>query len=516
MRRLAFRTAFLVILLVSCCAANSSPLAAQQPQEQSALHQHYDNAYRLQAQGDLAGADAEHTAFLVLALQELANGRANSGDYLHAAPLYDEALALAGNDLDLRRDYAAAAIDAQDPRKAQQLLQDAVDHAPENLPPALRANANRVLASALLILGRGKDAIHYNQQALTLDPGFDSLYALGYTILNVSGASVADPIFQRLIAQDGDTAANRMAVGRAYAVAGFPDKAILQFQKALRMDPTLAGLHYSLGGAYMSLPQPDYATAEIEFKKELALHPRDPLSYPQLAHIALKRQKFNEAEIDLKRAAQLDPRNPDVFMELGQLYVQTNRSQDAEAALRQAIAVTVDPARNRYAIQRAHYELGQILLARGDKEEGRKEVEISADMLNKKRQQDISIMTGGKQGESLTLGKTRFATPQQLEEVHAFERQLAPLIAGSYNNLGVHAAMAGRFPAAEQDFAHAAQWDPALHGIDSNLGRAAFAARDCAAAVAPLARALATDPSDAELRAMLAECKRQTAGPARQ
>lgn len=513
MRRPAFRTAILALALGF---ATGNLLHAQQPQGRSELHEHYDNAYRLQAQGNFPAADAEHTAFLVLALQELANGRANSGDYLHAAPLYEEALALAGDDLDLRRDYAAAAIDAQDPRKAWQLLENAVDHAPASLPAPLRANADRVLASALLILGHGKDAIRYSQAALALDPGYESLYALGYTTLNVSGAAVADPIFAQLIAKYGDTAANRMAVGRAYAVAGFPAKAIVEFRKALRMSPTLAGLHYSLGAAFMSLPQPNYATAEAEFKKELALHPKDPLVYPQLAHIALQQQKFSAAEADLRRATQLAPRNPDIFMQLGQLYTQTNRKPEAEAAFRHAIAVTVDPARNRYAIQRAHYELGQILLARGDTQEGRKEVEISAAMLDKKRQQDIAIMSNGKDGASLTLNKTHFATPQELEEIHAFERQVTPLIAGSYNNLGVHAAMAGRFPAAENYFAHAAKWDPALHGVNSNWGRAAFAAHDYAAAIAPLQHALAANPSDTELSALLNECKRRTANPAPQ
>lgn len=516
MRKLTFCTASFIFLLAAFCSLAGTQLHAQQPQERSELHKHYDNAYRLQAQGDIANADAEHTAFLVLALQELANGRANSGDYLHAAPLYDEALALANDDLDLRRDYAAAAIDAQDPRKAQQILQDAVDHAPESLPAPLRANANRILANALLILGHGKDAIRYNQAALALDPSYESLYALGSTTLYVSGTANADPIFTQLISKYGDTAANRMAVGRAYAVAAFPDKAIVQFQKALRMNPTLAGLHYSLGGAYMSLPQPNYTAAETEFKKELAIHPKDPLVYPQLAHIALQQQKYSEAEIDLKRAAQITPRNPDVIMELGQIYMQTNRKPEAEAAFRQAIAVTVDPARNRYAIQRAHYELGQILLARGDKQEGRKEVEISAAMLDKKRQQDVAIMSGGKDGASLTLSKTHYATPQELEEIHAFEHQITPLIAGSYNNLGVHAAMAGRFPAAEQYFAHAAQWDPTLQGVNSNWGRAAFAAHDCAAAIAPLQRALASNLSDTELSTMLNECKKRTAGSAQQ
>jgi hypothetical protein len=57
------------------------------------MHQHYDAAYRFQSSGDLARANAEHTRFLVAALEHIANFNANTGDYAHAAPLYDEALA---------------------------------------------------------------------------------------------------------------------------------------------------------------------------------------------------------------------------------------------------------------------------------------------------------------------------------------------------------------------------------------------------------------------------------------
>ena len=94
---------------------------------------------------------------------------------------------------------------------------------------------------------------------------------------------------------------------------------------------------------------------------------------------------------------------------------------------------------------------------------------------------------------------------------------MAPLLAGSYNNLGVHAAMASDFPHAEASFQLAAQWDPALQGVYANWGRAAFAAHDFTQAIAPLERAIAAHPEDTELKAMLDECRRRAAdGAAKQ
>lgn len=504
-------------LLGSAIVSAAAAQLAQNPQagNQDEMRQHYDAAYRLQEAGSLRAADAEHKNFLAAALRQLANGYAGAGDYAHAAPIYDEAIAATPEDLGLREDAAAAAMDAQNPQKARELLQDAVDHASESLPPQTRADANRILGRALLVLSLNKEAEKYTQAALGLDPTFENLYVMGATALEAEGEDVAAPFFARLIARYGDTAENHMAVGRAYSVASFPDKALDEYRKALALDANLPGLHYSLGATYISFTPPDNSKAEEEFRKEIALNPRDPLAYPLLAHILEQRNDTAEAISDLKRATELAPRNPDNFMELGHLYFISGQKAEAETALRQAIAVTLDPAHNRFAIQRAHYDLGQLLIAKGEQAQGRKEVTISASMLDQKRQQDVSIMSGGKYASSLTLSKTHEATEGQLNALKRFESQMSPLLAGSYNNLGVHAAMAGDFPHAEANFQLAARWNPGLQGIDSNWGRAAFAAHDFAQAIAPLERALTAQPADPELRAMLDECRRRIAGAGR-
>jgi tetratricopeptide (TPR) repeat protein len=500
-------------LLTSAIAAGTTAQNAPRPHanNQDETREHYDAAYRLQDAGNFRGADAEHRSFLAAALHKLANGYAGAGNYAHAAPIYDEAIAAAPEDLNLRKDAAAAALDAQNPQKAQELLEEAVDHAPATLPRQERADADRILGRALLVVGHNKDAEKYTQAALALDPTFENLYVTASTELEADSPDAAEPFFARIITTYGDTAENHMAVGRAYAVGKFPDKALIEYRKALALSATLPGLHYSLGATYMSIEPPDNTRAEEEFRKEIALHPHDPLPYPQLARILQQRNNTSEAILYLKRATELAPLNPDNFIELGHLYYISGQKREAEAAFRQAIAVTLDPSHNRFAIQRAYYELGQLLTGMGQQEQGRQELVISAQMLDQKRQQDESIMSGGKYAESLTQSKTHSATPGQLAELRRFESQMAPLLAGSYNNLGVHAAMAGDFPHAEANFQLAARWNPALPGVNSNWGRAAYAAGDYAGAVAPLERALASNPDDGELRNMLGACRQHVA-----
>jgi tetratricopeptide (TPR) repeat protein len=495
-----------LLLLFSISGAVKAQLAPAKSNDNSSMHQHYDAAYRFQSSGDLARADVEHARFLVEALDHIANFHANTGDYAHAAPLYDEALALAPTDFGLLMDYAGASLDAHDAKKAKSLLQVAVNLDPKSTTAWQRAEVHRLLGSAFRALGDTKAAIEQFHAAIAMDPNIENQCALGDAVLETNAPEAAAAIFAKVVARFGDTAAVRMRIGRIYALAGLPDQAIEEFEKAVARDDKMPGAHYSLGAAYMSNSAKDFPKAATEFRKELALHPSDTFSYPQLGQIALRRHDYREAEIDYKRAVALNPLDGDNFDELGKLYIETGRPAEAEAALRKAVALTVDPARNNYAIQRTYYRLGRLLLEQGDTSEGERDLQVSEQLLAKRDIQTGSKLSG-EQVERSPLERTRVATPAEVRELENFTKQTGPLIAGSYNNLGVHSAMRDEFAKAAGYFELAAKWDPTLSGVDSNWGRAAFAAHECNEAVGPLRRSLDSHPSDIELRAMLDQCE---------
>jgi tetratricopeptide (TPR) repeat protein len=498
-------TAALVLLVVIGGTANGqrAPAAGS---DKSTMHQHYDAAYRYQASGEFARADVEHMRFLVAALDHIADGYANTGDYAHAALTYEEALTLAPADFGLLIDYAGASLDAHDPRKAKSLLQAAMDLDPKGMTDQQKAQVRRMLGRSLRALGDTKASIEQFQAAIALDPGIESQCDLGEAVLELEGHAAAGAIFQKVVSRFGDTAAVRMRIGRIYALGGFPEGAIQEFKQAVARDYQMPGVHYSLGAAYMGYSESSFPQAEAEFRKELALHPNDTFSYPQLGHIALRRRDYHEAEIDFKHTQALNPRDADNLMDLGKLYIETARPSEAEAAFRQAIALTVDPSRNYYAIERAHYQLGRLLLASGNTSEGERELHLSEELLSQSELQDESTLSGQPVTRS-PLERTRVATPEEAEELKTFAQQVGPLIAGSYNNLGVHAALRGEFAQAAGQFQLAAKWNPTLPGVDSNWARAAFAAHECAQAIGPLGRSLAAHASDHEVRAMLDQCQ---------
>lgn len=468
----------------------------------SPMQEHYEAAFRFQGAGKLSQADAEYKLFLSLSLHHVANGRANNGDYARAAELYEQALKLTPKDLSLEMDYANAALDASDWKKAKALATSILNALKSNAqPPDPRAVV--VLAQALLGLGEHQAALEEFKAAAQLRPGYDTAYGLASAYLVLGDKASAVKIFDEMPATYGDTAALHMKLGILYGNTKFFDESIEEFKKALAKDSRLQGVHYSLGASYMMRSgEPAFDQAEMEFRKELALYPNNSLVNAPLGRIAMTRHRYAEAEADLKRAIELHPQIAGTYLTLGELYRETERIPEAEAAFRKGIALTLDPSKNGYEVEQAHFWLGRLLIQEGNLAEGRKELDISKDLLYLKSRLLESKLAGSATLQA-PLEKTHEANPEDSAAQTALEKQVGQVIASSYDNLGVNAAKAGDFENASGYFEQAAEWDPRLAGVDENWGRAAFAAKQYAQAVTPLGRILALHPQDTEARSML-------------
>jgi tetratricopeptide (TPR) repeat protein len=464
--------------------------------------QHYDEAFRLQEQGDLQRADAEHKAFLAILLHHIANARASLGTYEHAIPAYDEALRLMPDSIDLNMDYAAAALDGFDWARAKARALATIELLQKSGQPPSPA-VIRLLAQSMIGLGEYKAAIEQFKTLNNLQPGFDNSFALAGAYLALGDKATAVKIFTDMQAQFGDTAQLHFKIGRLYGEATFYDDAIREFKKAIAKDDQFPGAHFSLGATYMMLTgEPAFNEAEPELRKELAIDSQQPLAYIALGRIALVQHKYADAESDLKHAIELDAQSTAAYALLGQVYTEMGEIDDAEAAYRRQIALTMVPAKNEYEVERAHFCLGRLLMKTGKQEEGRKELEVSRNLLIEKAQQAESRLHGNT-AFRLQDGKTHEASPEDLEAQEKMENEAGKMIASSYDSLGVHAATAGDFATAAQYFRRAEHWDLKLGNIDYKWGRAAFAAGNYADAVAPLTRALAQHADDDEVRSML-------------
>ena len=92
------------------------------------------------------------------------------------------------------------------------------------------------------------------------------------------------------------------------------------------------------------------------------------------------------------------------------------------------------PAKNEYEVERAHFSLGRLLMKSGNLTEGRKELDISRDLLVEKAQQAESRLHGNT-AFKLQDGKTHGANPEDLAAQEELESEAGHMIASSYDSL---------------------------------------------------------------------------------
>ena len=407
------------------------------------LQKQYDEAQEFQRVGKLSEAAGHYRAFLADALAELAVGYAVVPDYTHSAPLFDEALSLDPSPT-LLLDYARTALTMGDFAHAKTLANEFIRMYPENRQSL--AQAHQVLGRALLKLNQDQEARKELETALALDPTFANGYDLAVACLDLDDEKCAVQIFSEMERSFGDTAEIHLAFGRAYGDSDFQPRAIPEFRKAIEENPHLPGAHYLLAAVLLSSgsAQSPLESAEAELKKELAISPRDAMTYAALGKIEVTRTNYAEADTYLNKAISLDPQSPDAYLYLGQMYFDTNRFDDAETALRKSIALTTDISRNRYQVQKAHYLLGRILMKKGKPDEARAEMRINRELSDKSLAQDKSKLAGlmetsGSQDSAASTfplagsGKKNEAALRN----EAVRDKLKPAVADSYNNLEI-------------------------------------------------------------------------------
>ena len=487
------------------------------PHDDSILQRRYDAAQKYQAANDLDHAAQQYRIFIADALGELALGRAHAGQYDKAANDFDTALALVPDFPAMTIQYAHVAFDSGNFDHAKLLASSVIATYPNNAKAC--ADAHAILGRILLKANSDTEAKNQFEAAVALDPTFENGYELAVADLDLGDGKGATKIFSEMLASFGDTAAIHMYFGQAYGRSDFQDDAVAEFEKAIAKDDKLPGVHYSLAAAYLStagnskLPQ-----AEAELKKEIALSPNNAAAYAALGHLLAQQPDAAtqaEAENDLKRATSLDPQSPDAFLYLGQFYADAHKLPEAEAALRQSIALTTDVSRNAFQVQKAHYLLGRLLTQTGDAEAGKQEIAISQTLLKQNLQRAQNQLSDYMQTKRDAQAGSALAPempmtvedhavdPAAARQVDALEKQLGPAIADSYNNLGAIAGSKSDYAAALNHFEHAAEWNPALPGLDLNWGRAAFQAGAFAQAIVPLHHYLQAHPTDNDARAEL-------------
>lgn len=162
------------------------------------------------------------------------------------------------------------------------------------------------------------------------------------------------------------SAAEHIERGESYLDQGELDKAAVEFQAAIQLEPTNAVAHNALGTVYSE--QNNLDEAEREFKEAVKLDHNYGLAHNNLGNVYNSQGKYDDAVFELKEAIRIDPSDPLSHNGLGKAYQNLKRFEEAIAEYQEAIRL--DP---NYA--NPHYNLGILYEAQGKTDEAIAEYE---------------------------------------------------------------------------------------------------------------------------------------------
>ena len=189
------------------------------------------------------------------------------------------------------------------------------------------------------------------QQAIDLDPTFAGGYS-GLAFAVHQSASVfqmrdlteaqetAETLARRAVALDLADAEARQCLGFILRVHGDYDGALAELERAISLNPNLAGAHSELGAALIFAGRPKEGLAALQ--RSIRLDPRHPNFARLLLHMTVGfyfSRDYGAAIEAAKRAIRLYPQSPLVYRWLAAALGQAGPISEAGQALSQAIAV---------------------------------------------------------------------------------------------------------------------------------------------------------------------------------
>jgi tetratricopeptide (TPR) repeat protein len=114
--------------------------------------------------------------------------------------------------------------------------------------------------------------------------------------------------------------------------------AIAQYREALRLNPMLPGAHYELAEQLRTSSDPALnAQAEAEYKAAIRVNQYDEMSWRQLAGIMTAKGDFKTAAEDYKKALALQPKDSDAKTGLAIALISMDETKEAISLLESAV-----------------------------------------------------------------------------------------------------------------------------------------------------------------------------------
>lgn len=373
--------------------------------------------------------------------------------------------------------------------------------------------SRQMLAQALAAAGKPEEAVQELEEARTRAPdNLELAFALGSGYLKMGKLEPAEKLFAAVLA-GRPIPQTHILIGRTYADFGDYDRARAELEKALRQDPRVKRAHYYLGRIIVMDEGPVHLDQAIaEFRKELAVDPKDPVTSLHLGMALVEDRRAAEALPVLEVANAAPSPRAEGFYYQGRALQMLHRPGDALAAFEKALELAPGQAASDFQIGSIHYQMARSLRQLGRATEAEKHFaeakRRSGARADNSRERMTRYLTGRPDPQaSRTVAPMIEASPLTgLDPAarKALRKRATSALARAYLNLGILQAQKKAFDRAAELIGQAAAVDPGFPRVQYSLGVARFNAGQYAEATGPLEKALAADPGDAGAKRMLA------------
>ena len=385
--RLDHRIGMLLTLAALTAPGLRSQSAVSKPQE---IQAHAQKAQQALRSSDFAAAEREFQAVVTLDPNNL-DARGNVGvmrffqsDWAGAAEQFRKVLEIQPKTWKVQAYLGMCERRLGHPVDARRLLKEALPHLPEG---PFETQAGLELAEILYQTGDLEGAVDVVRILLPSSPkNVDVLYTTARIY-----ADLANRSRDALLLTAPESARTHQLMAEMLINRGNSRAAIIQYRKALEIDPKLRGVHYELGEAILqdSRQAPALQAAEIEFRAALTENPADANAEYRLGTVCKLRRDYKTAIEHYSHALQLQPDNADAHQALGAAWVKMG---EPEKALDQLLAATrLDPLNPV-----AHYHLGTLYRQLGRETDSRRELATFQTLEDSRRQIDqVYVRTRG-------------------------------------------------------------------------------------------------------------------------
>lgn len=250
----------------------------------------------------------------------------------------------------------------------------------------------RTLAAAALAERDAEKALSYLLKAKNVAPAnSDVLFEFAMVALRLSLYDDAIPPLLSVLKNQPDEPRALYALGRARMSKGEFGAAEELFRRYVALRPAEASGHYGLGHVLALLKRNEEASQS--FHRSLELQPNQTESPYQLGLIALADGDMKAARAWFEKVLTRYADHTGALLGMGQVDFQQKDYAAARSRLSRAVALDG-------SLMKAHYYLGLTLARLGEKDEGRKELDLAAQLEREQKEQGKVILRLANESES--------------------------------------------------------------------------------------------------------------------